>query len=108
MSGPGGNAGQTIAVHSVRCWRVAAADSKCGSGGRDGNGNQYRSLLFFSNHCGLCFYLASVELYIRKSNKGNIAIFPLSQGIYPAGGGIYPKHREISIELETLVHRPKV
>jgi hypothetical protein len=34
---------------------------------------------------------------------GNIAIFPLSQGIYTAGGRIHPKQREITIELETVV-----
>ncbi len=51
-------------------------------------------LNFFSHCCGLCFCLASVELYGRNSTTRNIAIFPLSQGIYPAGGRIYPKQRE--------------
>ncbi len=82
---------------------AAAVDSKGSGGGKDGGGNWYNSLNFFSHHCGLCFCLAYVELYGRNSTTGNIAIFPLSQGIYPAGGGIYPKQREIPIELETVV-----
>jgi hypothetical protein len=36
---------------------------------------------------------------------GNIVIFPLSQGIYPAGFKIYPKQKEISIDLETVVSK---
>jgi hypothetical protein len=83
--------------------RLAAADSKGGGGGEDGSGNQYSSLLFFSHCCELCFFLAYVVLYSRNSTTGNIAIFLLSQGIYPAGCGIYPKQREKSIELETVV-----
>ncbi len=47
-------------------------------------------ILYFSSVivvvCVFC--LAYVELYNRNSSKGNIAIFPSSQGIYPAGGGI--------------------
>jgi hypothetical protein len=82
---------------------VAVADFKGNGGGGDGSGSQYPALLFFSNHCGRCFCLASVKLYSRNSNKGNILIFPLSQGIYHAGGGIYHKQREISIDMETVV-----
>jgi hypothetical protein len=51
--------------------------------------------------CKIC--LAYVELYGRNSSKGNITIFPSSQGIYPVGCRIYPKCREIPIELETIV-----
>jgi hypothetical protein len=54
---------------------------------------------------GEVFCLASVELYGRNSTKGNIAMLLLSQGMYPAGEGIHPKHREIPIELETVVRR---
>jgi hypothetical protein len=50
---------------------------------------------------GSVFCLAYVELYCRNNTKGDIAIFPLSRRTYPAGGRIYPKCREISIELET-------
>jgi hypothetical protein len=82
---------------------VVAADSKGSSGGRDGGDSRYPSLLFFCYNCGWRFYLTSVELHGWNSNKGNIAIFPLSQGIYPTGDRIYPKHRETSIELETVV-----
>ncbi len=82
---------------------AVAADSKAGGGGEDGGGNWYNFLNFFSHCCGLCFCLAYVELYDKNSTTGNIAIFPLSQGIYPAGSRIYPKRREIPIELETVV-----
>jgi hypothetical protein len=82
---------------------MAAADTKGSGGGEDCSGKWYNSLNFFSHHCGLCFCLADVELYGRNSKTGNIVVFPLSQGIYPTGGGIYPKQREIPIELETVV-----
>ncbi len=62
----------------VKCWHVAAVDTKGGGGGKDGGGNRCPSVLFFCRHFGLFFYLAYVELYGRISNKGNIAIFPLS------------------------------
>jgi hypothetical protein len=87
----------------IRRWRVAAVDSKGGGRGGDGGSSRYSSLFFFSNHCGTSFCLGSVELYSRNSNKGNIAIFPLSQGIYPAIGGIHSKQRKISNEVETVV-----
>jgi hypothetical protein len=87
----------------VRCRCVVGAYSKGSSGGGDSSSSQYSSLLFFSNHCGWSLCLDFVELYIRNSNRGNILIFPLSQGKYPAGGGIYPKQREVSIDAETVV-----
>jgi hypothetical protein len=34
--------------------------------------------------------LASVEPYSRKTNKANISLFPLSQGMYPPASRIYP------------------
>jgi hypothetical protein len=72
----------------IICWRVVAEDSKGNGGGGDGGSSQYPSLLFFSNYCGQSFHLASVELYSRNSNKGNIAILSSSQGIYPPSSGI--------------------
>ncbi len=94
--------GRESATTEMLGWRTTAP-SKGSGGGEDGSGGRYPSLLFFSNHCGQSFCLAYVELYSRNSTKGNIAIFPLSLGIYPAGGGIYPKRRETPIELETVV-----
>jgi hypothetical protein len=85
---------------------AAAADSKGGTGGKDGSGNWYKSFNFFSHCFRLCFCLAYVELYGRNSTTGNIAIFPSSQERYPAGGRICPKRREIPIELETVVGYP--
>ncbi len=96
---------QTTTVHNITCRRAAAVDSKGGGRGRYGGGNWYNSLPFFCHRCGLCFNLAYVELYGRNSIKENIAIFPLSQGIYPTGSKMYLKHREVSIELETVLPR---
>ena len=63
----------------VRCWCVAAADSKGGGRGRDGDGSQYPFHLFFCYHFGWSFHLASVELCSRNSNMENITISPLRQ-----------------------------
>jgi hypothetical protein len=60
---------------------AAAVEPKDGGEDEDGGGNRYSSLLFFSNHCGLCFCLAYVVIYGRNSTKRNIAMFTLSQGI---------------------------
>jgi hypothetical protein len=49
------------------------------------------------------FRLASVELNSRNSNKGNIAIFPLSQGIYPTSHRMHPKQMKVSIDMKTVV-----
>jgi hypothetical protein len=54
------------------------------------DGGQLPSLLFFCYHFGHSFCINSVAFYSRNSNKENIMMFPLSQGIHPIGGRIYP------------------
>jgi hypothetical protein len=92
------------AVQGIRCWRVVVADSKGGGGGSGMGGSQSPYLLFFCYHCGHSFHLASVEFYSRHTNRAKILLFLFNQGIYPAAGGIYPRPREILIDMETVVH----
>jgi hypothetical protein len=85
-----GNGGsKASAVHGVRCWGVAVARSEGGGGGGDGDSSQYSSLLFFCYHCVQSFCLASVVLYNRNSDKGNVKYcnIPLEpRDIPPAAG----------------------
>jgi hypothetical protein len=62
-------------------------------------------VIAFMNGTVLVIAIIAVNGYHfpSNSNKGNIAIFSLRKGIYPAAGRIYPKQREISIDMETVV-----
>lgn len=60
-------------------------------------------LLYHWLRGGTFICLASVELYSRKTNKANISLFPLSQGMYPPASRIYLRPRKKSIDLESGV-----